>query len=77
MVNGDGPFVLPGGEGMTNELGGYELMWGGEAFTDVKSGFLMTWYMNTLYWNHDTVPRDIVNLENLRKEPVRKILFWE
>ena len=76
MTNAEGPFAAPGGK-FVPDLMGYELMWGGEFFTDIKSGFIFSWYMNTFYWNHATMPRDIVNLENLRKEPVRKILFWE
>ena len=76
MMNLEGPFQGPGGT-TTDKLLGYELMWGGEFFTDIKSGFIFSWYMNTFYWNYETIPRDVVNLENLRKEPVRKILFWE
>ena len=37
----------------------------------------MDWYMNYFWINYGAMPRDIVNLDNLSKEPVRKILFWE
>jgi hypothetical protein len=33
--------------------------------------------MNKFWVNYDKMPRDAVNVENLSKEPVRKILFWE
>ena len=53
------------------------MIWAGEYFYDPKSGFRMDWYMNTFWINYGEMPRDIVSLDNLSKEPVRKILFWE
>ena len=58
-------------------LHGWELLWGGEHITEVNTGFRMSWYMIEFWYDYPSMPRDIVNLENLRKEPVRKILFWE
>ncbi|MCY4361353.1 MAG: DUF1329 domain-containing protein [Gammaproteobacteria bacterium] len=55
----------------------WQMIWAGEYFYDPKSGFRMDWYMNTFWINYDEMPRDIVSLDNLSKEPVRKILFWE
>ena len=76
MRNKEGPFIGPGGE-MYHELQGWEPLWGGEYITQINSGFVMSWYMLEFWYDYPTMPRDIVNLENLRKEPVRKILFWE
>ncbi|MGD9764478.1 MAG: outer membrane lipoprotein-sorting protein [Candidatus Binatia bacterium] len=55
----------------------WQIIWGQEYFLEPKSGFQQAWYMNEFWINYDKMPRDIVNNENLQKEPVRKILFWE
>ena len=55
----------------------WQLVWGGEHFYEPLSGFRMSWYMNQFYINLETMPRDLVGVDNLSKEPVRKILFWE
>ena len=49
----------------------------GEFFFEPKSGFRMDWYMNKFWVNYDDMPRNVVNVDNLAKEPVRKILFWD
>ena len=59
------------------ELEDWQMIWAGEYFFEPKSGFRMDWYMNEFWINYDKMPRDIVSLDNLSKEPVRKILFWE
>ena len=61
----------------SSDLEDWQMIWGGEFFMDTKSGFRMDWYMDKFWINYDKMPRNIVNLDNLRKEPVRKILFWE
>jgi hypothetical protein len=60
-----------------DNLEDWQMIWAGEFFFEPKSGFRMDWYMNTFWINYDKMPRDVVNLDNLSKEPVRKILFWE
>jgi len=60
-----------------DQLEDWQMIWAGEYFFEPKSGFRMDWYMNKFWINYDKMPRDIVNLDNLSKEPVRKILFWE
>ncbi len=60
-----------------DQLEDWQMIWAGEFFFEPKSGFRMDWYMNTFWINYDKMPRDVVNLDNLSKEPVRKILFWE
>lgn len=55
----------------------WQIVWAGEYFMEPKSGFRMDWYFEEFWINYKDMPRDIVSLENLRKEPVRKILFWE
>ena len=55
----------------------WQIIWGQEYFMEPKSGFVMSWYMIDFWINYAPMPRDIVNVENLSKEPVRKILFWE
>lgn len=55
----------------------WQLIWGQEYFFEPKSGFRQSWYMLEFWINYLAMPRDVVNLENLSKEPVRKILFWE
>ena len=76
LRNKEGPFM--GNKGQTYPaLHGWELMWGGEHITEVNTGFRMSWYMIEFWYDYPSMPRDIVNLENLRKEPVRKIIFWE
>ncbi|MGD9763977.1 MAG: hypothetical protein AB7V27_09710 [Candidatus Binatia bacterium] len=60
-----------------DKLEDWQTIWGGEHLTDLKSGFTMTWYIQKFWIDYDNMPRDIVNVENLTKEPVRKILFWE
>lgn len=55
----------------------WQMIWAGEFFYEPKSGFRQDWYMNTFWINYDEMPRDVVNLDNLSKEPVRKILFWQ
>lgn len=55
----------------------WQMIWGQEYFWEPKTGFSMAWYMIDFWINYDKMPRDIVNLENLLKEPVRKILFWQ
>jgi len=59
------------------ELEDWQLIWGGEHFYEPLSGFSMSWYMNKFWINQKSIPRDIVSADNLSKEPVRKILFWE
>ncbi len=59
------------------ELEDWQLIWGGEHFYEPLSGFAMSWYMNKFWINEKSIPRDIVNVDNLSKEPVRKILFWQ
>ncbi len=59
------------------ELEDWQLIWGGEHFYEPLSGFSMSWYMNKFWINEKTIPRDVVNVDNLSKEPVRKILFWQ
>ena len=60
-----------------DQLEDWQMIWAGEFFYEPKSGFRMDWYMNEFWINYDKMPRDIISLENLSKEPVRKILFWE
>lgn len=60
-----------------DELEDWQMIWAGEFFYEPKSGFRMDWYMNEFWINYDAMPRNVVNLDNLSKEPVRKILFWE
>ncbi len=60
-----------------SHLEDFQTMWGGEHFTEPKTGFTMSWYMQKFWIDYPTMPRDIVNVENLTKEPVRKIIFWE
>lgn len=60
-----------------DELEDWQIIWAGEYFFEPKSGFRMDWYMNEFWINYDRMPRNVVNLDNLSKEPVRKILFWE
>ncbi len=60
-----------------NQLEDWQSMWGGEHFTEPKTGFTMSWHMEKFWIDYPTMPRDIVNVDNLTKEPVRKILFWE
>jgi len=60
-----------------DNLEDWQMIWAGEFFFEPKSGFRQDWYMNKFWINYDKMPRDSVNLENLSKEPVRKILFWE
>lgn len=55
----------------------WQIIWGQEYFWEPKSGFSQGWYMMKFWINYDGIPRNIVHLENLKKEPVRKILFWE
>ncbi len=71
IANSDPRLQNPGGHE------DWQIIWGGEFFEDQLSGFRMDWYMNEFWINHDGIPRNIVSLDNLRKEPVRKILFWE
>ncbi len=59
------------------ELEDWQSCWGGEYFTDTKSGFTMAWYIKKMWIDYGEMPRDIVSVDNLTKEPVRKILFWE
>ncbi len=59
------------------DLEDWQMIWAGEFFFEPKTGFRMDWYMNEFWINYDGMPRDVVNLDNLSKEPVRKILFWE
>ena len=58
-------------------LENWQMIWAGEFFYEPKSGFRQDWYMNTFWVNYDKMPRNVVNVDNLSKEPVRKILFWE
>ena len=58
------------------ELEAWQMIWGGEHFYEPLSGFQMSWYMNKFYINLHDLPRDLVGVDNLSKEPVRKILFW-
>ncbi len=60
-----------------DELEDWQMIWAGEFFFEPKSGFRMDWYMNKFWINYDAMPRNVVNVDNLSKEPVRKILFWE
>ena len=60
-----------------DDLEDWQMIWAGEFFFEPKTGFRMDWYMNEFWINYDGMPRDVVNLDNLSKEPVRKILFWE
>ena len=55
----------------------WQLVWGGEHFYEPLTGFKMSWYMTKFYINLESMPRDLVGVNNLSKEPVRKILFWE
>jgi hypothetical protein len=59
------------------QLEDWQMIWAGEFFFEPKSGFRQDWYMNKFWVNYDKMPRDAVNVENLSKEPVRKILFWD
>ena len=59
------------------QLEDWQLIWSGEHFYEPQSGFSMSWYMNNFWFNQKSMPRDVVNVDNLSKEPVRKILFWE
>ena len=61
----------------TTNLQNWQLIWGQEYFWEPKSGFSQAWYMLEFWLDYLAMPRDVVNLENLSKEPVRKILFWE
>ena len=58
------------------ELEAWQMIWGGEHFYEPLSGFQMSWYMNKFYINLHDLPRDLVGVDNLSKEPIRKILFW-
>jgi len=60
-----------------DDLEDWQMIWAGEFFFEPKSGFRMDWYMNKFWVNYDEMPRNVVNVDNLAKEPVRKILFWE
>lgn len=60
-----------------DQLEDWQMIWAGEFFFEPKSGFRMDWYMNKFWVNYQEMPRDVVNVNNLSKEPVRKILFWE
>lgn len=59
------------------DLEDWQMIWGQEYIWEPKTGFRMDWYMNQFWLDYDAMPRDIVNLDNLQKEPTRKILFWE
>ena len=72
--------IAKGDPRMQNPYAGLEdwqIIWGQEYFAEPKTGFTMAWYMINFWLNYDKMPHDIVNVENLQKEPVRKILFWE
>lgn len=55
----------------------WQMIWGQEYFWSTQTGFRMDWYMNQFWIDYKGMPRDVVNLDNLQKEPTRKILFWE
>lgn len=55
----------------------WQMIWGQEFFYQPTTGFRMDWYMNTFWIDYKAMPRDIVNLDNLQKEPTRKVLFWQ
>ncbi len=61
----------------SDKLENWQMIWAGEFFFEPKTGFRQDWYMNTFWINHEGMPRNVVSLDNLSKEPVRKILFWE
>ncbi|MGD9763978.1 MAG: hypothetical protein AB7V27_09715 [Candidatus Binatia bacterium] len=60
-----------------DSLEDWQMMWGGEYLSETKTGFTMSWYITDFWIDYEGMPRDIVNVDNLVKEPVRKILFWE
>ncbi len=70
-------YIDPRLQNANEQLEDWQMIWGGEHFYDPLSGFSMSWYMNKFWINYKSIPRDIVSVDNLSKEPVRKILFWE
>lgn len=58
-------------------LADYELIWGGEYFVEPLTGYKMVWNMIKFWINFPEMPRNIVGIDNLLKEPVKQIKFWE